>query len=146
MLVHYRAGAPAAQIALAPARDDIAACRAGAPLPARPADFMLVVTQGESLGKRVPIGSAPVVIGRGVGVDLQIADPTVSRHHCVVWHAAGRCWVRDLGSTNHTRVNKRSSVITELSDGDVIVIGQASLTIVASRPSDEPEHGAEGAR
>jgi len=69
-------------------------------------------------------------------------DPTVSRHHCVVWCASGRCWVRDLGSTNRTRVNKRSSIITELFDGDVVVIGQSAVTISASWP--ESGHAREG--
>jgi hypothetical protein len=111
---------------------------------ARAADFTVIVTEGVSLGKRVTIGNAPVIIGRGVGVDLQVIDPTVSRHHCVIWRASGRCWVRDLGSTNQTRVNKRSSLITELFDGDVVVIGQTVLTIDASSPSDASERAVDG--
>lgn len=91
--------------------------------------FALVVTEGESPGRRIAIGTAPIVIGRGVGVDLQVRDPTVSRHHCVVWRAAGRCWVRDLGSTNQTRVNNRCSLVTEIFEGDVLVVGQTALTL-----------------
>lgn len=91
----------------------------------------LVVTEGDSIGRRMPLGDVPVVIGRGVGVDLQVSDPTVSRHHCVVWRASGRCWVRDLGSTNQTRVNNRSTRIVELFDGDVIVLGQTAFTLDA---------------
>lgn len=93
----------------------------------------LVVTEGDAFGRRMPVGQVPLVIGRGVGVDLQLADPTVSRHHCVVWRAAGRCWVRDLGSTNQTRVNSRSARITELFDGDVVVMGQTVLTLASDR-------------
>ena len=91
--------------------------------------FALIVTEGDSPGRRIAIGTAPVIIGRGVGVDLQIRDPTVSRHHCVIWRSAGRCWVRDLGSTNHTRVNDRCSLVTELFEGDVLVVGQTALTL-----------------
>ena len=138
MLADRDSRAAAVQITLDPARNSIAAaCAADAPVCSPAGDFTLVVTEGESLGKRVPVGHVPVVIGRGVGVDLQVMDPTVSRHHCVVWRASGRCWVRDLGSTNRTRVNKRSSLITELFDGDVVVIGQTALTIGASRPESE---------
>jgi pSer/pThr/pTyr-binding forkhead associated (FHA) protein len=100
---------------------------------------VLVVTEGESLGRRIPIGPAPVVIGRGLGVDLQVRDPTVSRHHCVVWSAMGRCWVRDLGSTNQTRVNSHCSRVTEIFDGDVLAVGQTVLTLAAVAPFDE--HG-----
>ena len=94
--------------------------------------FALVVTDGESPGRRAAIGPAPIVIGRGVGVDLQIPDPTVSRHHCVVWCIAGRCWVRDLGSKNQTRVNNRWSLVTEIVAGDVLVVGQTTLTLMRS--------------
>ncbi len=100
---------------------------------ARARAIALVVTEGESLGRRVAIGTAPIVIGRGVGVDLQIKDPTVSRHHCVVWCASGRCWVRDLGSTNWTRVNNRCSLVTEIFEGDVLVIGHTVLTVAVAR-------------
>ncbi len=142
MLADRDSRAAAVQITLDPTRNSIAAAGA-ADLPAcsRSGDFTLVVTAGESLGKRLLVGSAPVVIGRGVGVDLQVMDPTVSRHHCVVWRASGRCWVRDLGSTNRTRVNKRCSIITELFDGDVVVIGQTVLSIGASRRESEQAAG-----
>jgi pSer/pThr/pTyr-binding forkhead associated (FHA) protein len=93
----------------------------------------LVVTDGVPLGVRVAIGTAPVVIGRGAGVDLQIDDPTVSRHHCLIWRAGGRCWIRDLGSRNQTRVNGRAEQVVELVEGDVVVIGQTALTGVATR-------------
>jgi pSer/pThr/pTyr-binding forkhead associated (FHA) protein len=99
--------------------------------------FALVVTEGESPGRRIAMGPAPTIIGRGIGVDLQIRDPTVSRHHCVVWCTAGRCWVRDLGSTNQTRVNNRRSLVTEIVEGDVLVVGQTALmlTRVRTRPA-----------
>ena len=98
--------------------------------------FALVVTEGESPGHRVAIGMAPVVIGRGVGVDLQIRDPTVSSHHCVVWRTAGRCWVRDLGSTNQTRVNNRCSLVSEIFEGDMLLVGQTAMTLTLVRHVD----------
>ena len=103
----------------------------------------LVVTDGEPLGRRVAIGTAPVVIGRGAGVDLQIVDPTVSRHHCVIWRADGRCWIRDLASRNCTRVNARAESIAELGEGDVVVIGQTALTVI--READRPSSSANAA-
>jgi pSer/pThr/pTyr-binding forkhead associated (FHA) protein len=95
--------------------------------------FALVVTEGESPGRRIAVGPAPIVIGRGLGTDLQVRDPTVSRHHCVVWCTAGRCWVRDLGSTNQTRVNNRSSLVTEIFAGDMLVVGHTALTLTRAR-------------
>ena len=103
--------------------------------------FALIVTEGESPGRRIAIGPAPIVIGRGMGVDLQIRDPTVSRHHCVVWGIAGRCWVRDLGSTNPTRVNNRWSLVTEIFAGDVLVIGQTAMKLTRAYAGESgPSH------
>jgi hypothetical protein len=98
--------------------------------------FALVVIEGESPGRRIAIGPAPTVIGRSTGVDLQIRDPTVSRHHCVVWCTVGRCWVRDLGSTNQTRVNNRQSLVTEIAEGDVLVVGQTTLMLTRVRAGE----------
>jgi pSer/pThr/pTyr-binding forkhead associated (FHA) protein len=107
--------------------------RSGTCAPRSGTRLALVVTDGAPLGARVAIGTAPVVIGRGAGVDLQIVDPTVSRHHCLIWRAGGRCWIRDLGSRNQTRVNGRAEQVVELVEGDVVVIGQTALTGVATR-------------
>ena len=142
MLADRDSRAAAVQNTLDPPRNSAApACPAATPACAGSGDFTLVVIEGEPLGKRLSVGHVPVVIGRGVGVDLQVMDPTVSRHHCVVWRASGRCWVRDLGSTNRTRVNKHSSIVAELFDGDVVVIGQTVFTIGASHPESEQAAG-----
>jgi pSer/pThr/pTyr-binding forkhead associated (FHA) protein len=101
-----------------------------------PEDVTLVVIEGDLLGQRIAIGDAPVVIGRGLGVDLYINDPTVSRHHCVIWRASGRCWVRDLGSTNRTRINDRAAPISELLEGDVLAVGQTALALSVSRAAE----------
>jgi pSer/pThr/pTyr-binding forkhead associated (FHA) protein len=98
-----------------------------------PEEVTLVVIEGEPLGQRIAIGNAPIVIGRGLEVDLQISDPTVSRHHCVIWRASGRCWVRDLGSTNRTRINDRVAPVSELFEGDVLAVGQTALALSVNR-------------
>ena len=121
-------------LTMAASRGDAAAAHAeGAPAAGAREATALIVTDGEWIGLRVPLGDAPLIVGRGADADLQIKDPTVSRHHCVIWRAAGRCWVRDLGSMNHTRVNNRLASTAELFEGDVVVIGQTALT-VASGP------------
>jgi hypothetical protein len=37
--------------------------------------------------------------------------------------------VRDLGSTNQTRVNNRCSLVSEIFAGDVLIIGQTALVL-----------------
>jgi pSer/pThr/pTyr-binding forkhead associated (FHA) protein len=45
------------------------------------------------------------VIGRGEDCDLRIDHKSVSKQHCVLVKTDGLVLVRDLGSTNGTRVN-----------------------------------------
>jgi pSer/pThr/pTyr-binding forkhead associated (FHA) protein len=123
---------PAAPIKTGPVPSSQAACASAESIRVHFDGFALVVTDGEAPGRHVQIGDAPVIIGRGAGVDLQISDPTVSRHHCVIWRASGRCWIRDLGSTNRTRVNDRPARIAELFENDVVLVGQTALTLAPS--------------
>jgi pSer/pThr/pTyr-binding forkhead associated (FHA) protein len=132
MLSEERSRIAAAPIKTDPARNSPAARSAAESMRMRFDGFALVVTDGEPPGRHVEIGDAPVIIGRGVGVDLQISDPTVSRHHCVIWRASGRCWIRDLGSTNRTRVNNRPARIAELFENDVVLVGKTALTLAPS--------------
>jgi pSer/pThr/pTyr-binding forkhead associated (FHA) protein len=46
-----------------------------------------------------------VVVGRGEDCDLQLGHKSVSKLHCVIVRTEGALMVRDLGSTNGTRVN-----------------------------------------
>ena len=47
------------------------------------------------------------VIGRGPECDVKIEDKSVSKLHCVLVRNEGVVLLRDLGSTNGTRVNGR---------------------------------------
>jgi hypothetical protein len=61
----------------------------------------------------VPIeGGAPLeilkdlcVVGRKEDCELRIDHKSVSKHHCVIVRTDGLLLIRDLGSTNGTRVN-----------------------------------------
>jgi hypothetical protein len=83
-------------------------------------------------GGRVILGSVPVRIGRSPDSDVVLADPNVSRRHAEIRPEMGGYVVRDLGSTNGTRVN--GSVVSErrLADGDEIGVGAARLRFEAS--------------
>ena len=57
-------------------------------------------------------GGAPVelvkdltLVGRGEDCDLRLDDKSVSKRHCVLVKTDGLVLIRDLGSTNGTRVN-----------------------------------------
>jgi diguanylate cyclase (GGDEF)-like protein len=101
------------------------------PRRAGPQSACVVVIHGEGLGKRVDVGERPVVVGRSHESDLQIPHPSVSRQHCSIWRDAGGYRVRDLGSTNRTRVNEHRVEEISLTDGDHITVGETILKFIS---------------
>lgn len=62
-------------------------------------------------------------------------DDTVSRRHAVITQRSGRFYLRDLDSTNGTKVNGRSipaGIPVELHAGDTICLGEKALLEVVS--------------
>ncbi len=86
-------------------------------------------------GLEVGLDGDWLVIGRGRGADLVLAEPTISRAHAAIGWDGERFFVQDLGSTNGTRVNgetprrrKGESVPrVGLACGDEIQIGKLVL-------------------
>jgi pSer/pThr/pTyr-binding forkhead associated (FHA) protein len=86
------------------------------------------VEKGFYEGLEVPIDRSWLVIGRGRGADLVIADPTISRSHAAVgWDSDEGFFVQDLGSTNGTRVNGDRLARGPLGDGDALQLGKLEL-------------------
>ncbi|HET8898405.1 MAG TPA: GGDEF domain-containing protein [Rhodanobacteraceae bacterium] len=101
----------------------------------------MVVIYGQSLGKRIDVGEAPVLIGRADEADLNIPHRSVSRHHCQVFRSGHGYRLRDLGATNPTRHNDRPIPDNEVAlvDGDHITVGESVLKFV-SHASLEAEY------
>lgn len=91
----------------------------------------LVIIHGKELGKKYKLGDS-TVIGRSVKCDVQIEEDSVSRNHCLIKRTGRSYVIRDLGSTNGTRVN--DSLIDEavLRDGDLIQVGRTILKFISS--------------
>jgi len=69
-------------------------------------------------------------VGRGAGVDVALADPSVSALHAEIVRRGEFLYVTDLGlSTNGTRVNGRPIGRRVLLDGDVVSFGAARTRI-----------------
>jgi len=69
-------------------------------------------------------------VGRGVGVDINLDDPSVSRLHAELVRRGPHVYVSDLGlSSNGTRVNGRPVGRRVLVDGDVLSFGAARARI-----------------
>lgn len=72
-------------------------------------------------------------LGRDLGVDVQVTDPSVSKVHATLrWDARGYR-LEDEGSTNGTYVNaERVQGARELLDGDTVSLGDAQLLFVTA--------------
>src|SRR5262249_25084525 len=89
------------------------------------------------LARLVPVGGGPDLVlalpvllpGRGPECDLQFASPKVSRLHCCLALAGGCLLVRDLGSTNGTRVNGLPVREGRLDEGDELAVGDLSFRL-----------------
>ncbi len=83
-------------------------------------------------GQRVPLAEHVVTIGRLPECEVKLDDPNVSRRHAELTPSGDSFLLRDLGSTNGTKVNGIRVVERQLEDGDEIMIGNTRLRFEAS--------------
>lgn len=84
-------------------------------------------------GQRIELHEGHYVLGRHLQNDIVLNDTNVSRTHAEFVSAAGEVTVKDLGSTNGTKVN--GVLITNeqlLQHGDVINFGTVQVRFEAS--------------
>src|SRR6478735_4732615 len=109
--------------------------------------LVIAVLTGHARGTRRRLGER-LSVGAARDNDLVLPDDTVSRHHCELVREARGVLVRDLGSTNHTRVGQavvREAVIevgTTLSVGGVDLMLQSEASPASVPPSESPHFGA----
>ncbi len=86
----------------------------------------LVWRRGEGDCVEFPLDGDVLEVGRDEGVAIRIDEPLVSRRHARLERRDGVWTVRDLDSTNFTRVNgQRIRREQELSDGDELQFARA---------------------
>ena len=89
---------------------------------------------------RRPLSESPLVLGRIPDVGLVLDHHTVSRRHAeMICDLYGRWWIRDLGSTNGTTIDGRQIAEHLLSPGDVIGVGDYTLTFTVEAPPEDRE-------
>ena len=97
----------------------------------------LVMIYGEYLGRRFEIDWEPIIIGRSRDCHIQLTDESVSRNHCRIFRNEENILLKDLGSTNGTFVNSRTTPEAVLQDGDRITIGRSIFKFLSG---DNIEH------
>jgi transcriptional regulator with GAF, ATPase, and Fis domain len=89
----------------------------------------LVVMSGQSRGVERTIDTDAFRIGKSPDNDLVLADDTVSRNHCEVVRDERGFLVRDLGSTNGTRLDGGEIREAYLTPGSVLTVGKVELKL-----------------
>jgi len=95
--------------------------------------IVLTILSGVSRGTSRPLNGT-LTIGKAPDNDLVLADDTVSRHHCELVRTAEGVLVRDLGSTNGTRVAGARVNEATFPPGTVIRVGEVEIAL---RPSPQ---------
>ena len=96
----------------------------------------LVLTSGDTAGKYFPIANRPLSIGRDPARDIQLADPKVSRKHCLIRRRGDDYVIQPFQSVNPVLVNGievHAEVV--LNEGDEIELGETTLCF---RFDDDP--------
>jgi hypothetical protein len=78
-------------------------------------------------GRRIELTDQPFTIGRTSDCDLVVNDTNVSRRHVELRHEPEGFKLRDLKSTNGTKVNGARVSERLLADGDEISVGNTSI-------------------
>lgn len=86
-------------------------------------------------GRPIELGREMTLVGRSQEADLKLDHKSVSKLHCVLVRLGDGLLVRDLGSTNGTRINgqrvRRGALVTD----DVLNLAHYTFRIEIGEPS-----------
>jgi transcriptional regulator with GAF, ATPase, and Fis domain len=91
-----------------------------------PDEIVVVVLSGSQRGQRVRLVER-LRVGKAPDNDLALNDDTVSRYHCEFERRAQGVLVRDLDSTNHTKVGRTAVREAVVESGATISVGAVEL-------------------
>ena len=94
----------------------------------------LIPTDG---GEPIPITRDVTVVGRREYCDIQIDDPSLSKRHCVLVKTDGLLVIRDLATTNGTKVKGQKIRWAALLPEDRITLGSMKFRVYLG-PDDVP--------
>jgi pSer/pThr/pTyr-binding forkhead associated (FHA) protein len=89
----------------------------------------LVIQNQGMTGRACELHTDRTTIGRVEDNTFQIADPSVSSHHCEVHLRGSDIFIRDLNSTNGSFINGNKIEESVLKPGEVLRLGQVELKL-----------------
>lgn len=92
--------------------------------------YSLRFENGERRGEVVPLTGPVFTVGRRPGNSLQVVEGSVSGKHAELRVGPDGIALRDLGSTNGTRVGSERVIECRLRPGATVTFGNVSLTLI----------------
>src|SRR6516165_12277016 len=89
----------------------------------------LVVLSASMSGRTHDLPVDKTTIGRVEDNTFQIAEPSVSSHHCEILLRGNDVVVRDLNSTNGTFINGEKIIESPLKPGQILRLGQIEMRL-----------------
>src|SRR6185436_3937716 len=109
---------------------------------AEPQGAKLVCLAGPQAGSEFVLEGDEMVIGRAAENAISIPDTSVSRKHVLLRNTGSGWAASDMGSGNGTLVNSAAiAEETQLSNGDVITLGDTELKFVMEGAEDAASTG-----
>ena len=98
---------------------------------------LVILTQGLS-GRALELNVDRTTIGRVEDNLFQIAESSVSSHHCEVLLRGSEVVIKDLNSTNGTFINGEQITESVLKPGQTLRLGQVELKLEAGKAASAP--------
>ena len=101
----------------------------------------LVLLSAGMTGRTHELKADTTTIGRVEDNAFQIAEPSVSSHHCEILLKGNEVKVRDLGSTNGSFINGEKVTESVLKPGQILRLGQIEMRLETdsmAAPSKKP--------
>ena len=98
----------------------------------------LVVLSAGMTGRTHELTVDKTTIGRVEDNSFQIAEPSVSSHHCEVLLRGSDILVRDLNSTNGTYINGEKVTESVIKPGQTLRLGQIEMRLETDAPPTAP--------
>ena len=95
----------------------------------------LVVLSAGMTGRTHELKVDKTTIGRVEDNTFQIAEPSVSSHHCEVLLRGSEVVVKDLNSTNGTYINGEKIAERAIKPGQILRLGQIEMRLETDAPA-----------
>jgi pSer/pThr/pTyr-binding forkhead associated (FHA) protein len=99
----------------------------------------LVLLSVGMTGRTHELKAGKTTIGRLEDNTFQVAEPSVSGHHCEVLVRANEVTVRDLNSTNGTYLSGEKISEAPMKPGQILRLGQVEMRLETDAPPATPK-------